>query len=220
MEINGINESAYHAVLLDDYKISSAPVESNYWQGRNHSSFALLSQSYGLKKISLNVVFDGRDAEDVALNKSRFDAALWGKVEIHLPNGFTYTSILDDAGDLERIGNEKGRSSYELLGVQHKPLVTINSGTFTCASTVPFTDCIITATATAVLGSIGDIDFSSVTVGDVLKIDGINKRLLVNDVDAATNFDWIDFPVLVPGNNTVSTSGVSGLSIQYYPTFM
>ena len=220
MYINGVKEDEFHARLLNDYKISASPITSNYWQGRNRSQFSLLSQSYGLKEISMSVVFDGRDSEDVAYNKSVFDAALWGKFEIHMPNGFTYSAILDDAGELERLGDERGRAKYKLLGIQHKPLVTLNTGTFTCASTVPFTDCIITATATSASGSIGDIDFAGLTIGDIIIIDGIDKRLKVNGLDSATSFDWIEFPSLTPGNNVITTSGVSGLVIQYYPTYM
>ena len=220
MEINGINENTLHAKLLRDYRISASPIKSEYWQGRNRSQFALLSQSFGLKEISMTVVFDGRDAEEVALHKSQFDAALWGKFEIYMPNGFTYSAILDDAGELEYMGDERGRAKYQLIGIQHKPLVTVTSSPFTCGSTVPLTDCIIMATATAVLGSIGDIDFSGLTIGDIITIDGINKRLLVNGVDAATKFVWIDFPSLLPGTNTFTTSGVSGVTVQFYPTYM
>ena len=220
MEINGINENTLHAKLLRDYRISASPIKSEYWQGRNRSQFALLSQSFGLKEISMTVVFDGRDAEEVALHKSQFDAALWGKFEIYMPNGFTYSAILDDAGELEYMGDERGRAKYQLIGIQHKPLVTVTSSPFTCGSTVPLTDCIITATATAVLGSIGDIDFSGLTIGDIITIDGINKRLLVDGVDAATKFVWIDFPSLVPGTNTFTSSGVSGVTVQFYPTYM
>ena len=137
MEINGIDESAYSAHLLRDYKITALPVESEYWQGRNRSSFNLLTQKYGLKKLTLPVAFDGANRERVTMTKSRFDAALWGKVEIYLPNGFFYTCILDSAGELEYDGEEHGRASYELIGMQHKARVTVKSSTFSCSSTVP-----------------------------------------------------------------------------------
>lgn len=220
MEINGISEDLLHAKLLRDYRIGAAPIESNYWQGRNRSQFALLSQSFGLKEISMTVVFDGLDAEEVALHKSEFDAALWGKFEIYMPNNFTYSAILDDAGELEYMGDERGKAKYKLVGIQHKPLVTVTSGTFTCASTVPFTDCIITATTTATSGTIGDIGFSWLEIGDIIVIDGINKRFIVNGVDSATSFTWIDFPSLVRGTNTILTTGVSGATIQFYPTYL
>ena len=220
MEINGISEDMLHAKLLRDYRVSASPVKSEYWQGRNRSQFALLSQTFGLKEISMTVVFDGRGAEQVALHKSEFDAALWGKFEIYMPNGFTYSAILDDAGELEYMGNERGKAKYQLVGIQHKPLVTVTSSPFTCGSTVPLTDCIITATATAASGSIGDIDFAGLTIGDIIMIDGINKRFLVDGVDAATKFDWIDFPSLTRGTNTLISTGVSGVTVQFYPTYL
>lgn len=220
MEINGIDESAYSAHLLRDYKITALPVESEYWQGRNRSSFNLLTQKYGLKKLSLPVAFDGANREKVTLNKSRFDSALWGKVEIYLPNGFFYTCILDSAGELEYDGEEHGRASYELIGMQHKARVTVKSSTFSCSSTVPFTDCIITGTTTGTSGSIGAITFSGLTSGKVVVVDGINKRFLYDGAPDAQDFVWINFPYLVPGENTILTTGLSGVEIQYDPTFM
>lgn len=220
MEINGIDESAFSAHLLRDYKISSVSVDSEYWQGRNRSSYNLLTQKYGLKEIDLPVMFDGANREKVSLNKSRFDLALWGKVEIYLPNGFWYTCILDSAGELEFDGEEHGRASYKLKGMQHKAMVTVKSATFSCSSTVPFTDCIVSGTTTGTSGSIGSITFSGVTSGKTIVVDGINKRFLYDGANAAQKFVWVNFPSLVPGENTIITTGLSGVEIQYDPTFM
>lgn len=220
MEINGIDESVFSAHLLRDYRISALPVESEYWQGRNRSSFNLLTQKYGLKKIEFDVEFDGANREKVALNKSRFDYALWGTVELYFPNGFWYRAILDDAGELAYDGEEHGRASYELIGIQHKAITTVKSSTFSCSSTIPFTDCIITGTTTGTSGSIGAITFAGVTAGKVIVVDGINVRFLYDGVAAAQYFSWVNFPSLVPGENTITTTGLSGVEIQYYPTFM
>ena len=220
MEINGIDESVFSAHLLRDYRISALPVESEYWQGRNRSSFNLLTQKYGLKKIEFDVEFDGANREKVALNKSRFDFALWGTVELYLPNGFWYRAILSDAGELSYDGEEHGNASYEMIGIQHKAITTVKSATFSCSSTIPFTDCIITGTTTGTSGSIGAITFSGVTAGKAIVVDGINVRFLYDGAAAAQYFSWVNFPSLVPGENTITTTGLTGVEIQYYPTFM
>ena len=43
---------------------------------------------------------------------------------------------------------------------------------------------------------------------------------VVDGVDAATHFDWIDFPSLARGTNTINATGVSGVTVQFYPTFL
>lgn len=165
-------------------------------------------------------MFTGESRDKIALNKAMLDLELLGKPEIYLDTGYFYSCVLNSAGELEFDGKKNATASYELVGVQHKALVTVKSETFSCSSTVPFTDCIVTGTATAAAGSIGDITFSGATVGKVLVVDGINKRFLYDGVPAAQKYVWVNFPSLVPGSNTIVTTGLTGVTVQYYPTFM
>ncbi|NCC04657.1 MAG: hypothetical protein EOM37_11595 [Proteobacteria bacterium] len=220
MEINGKKISSFSALLLKGLKIGTSAIESNYFQGRNRSSYNLISQTYGLKPITLGIMFTGDNRDKIAVNKSLLDLELIGNPEIYLDNGYYYTCVLISAGELEYDGKEYARAYYEFVGIQHKPLVTVKSSTFSCSSTVPFTDCIITGTATAATGSIGGITFSGATVGKVLVVDGINKRFLYDGSPAAQKFVWVNFPALVPKENTIATTGLSGVTIEYYPTFM
>lgn len=220
MEINGKDIISFGAYLAKGFRIGAPSFESSVFQGRNRSSYNLISQTYGLKPISFGIMFVGDDRGKIALNKSLFDLELLGKPEIYLDNGYYYTCVLNSAGELEYDGRKNATASYELVGIQHKALVTVKSEAFSCSSTVPFTDCIITGTATAASGSIGDITFSGATVGKVLSVDGINKRFLYDGAPAAQKFAWVSFPSLVPGVNTIETTGLSGVTVQYYPTYM
>lgn len=220
MEINGKDIERYSALLLKGFKIGTSPVESNYFRGRNRSSYNLISQTFGLKTIAIGIMFKGDTRDKIAVNKSFFDLELVGNPMIYLDDGYWYNCVLVSSGELEYDGNQYARAYYEFVGTQHKPLVTVKSSTFSCSSTVPFTDCIITGTATAATGLIGDITFSGATAGKVLVVDGINKRFLYDGAPAAQKFVWVNFPALVPKENTIVTTGLSGVTIQYYPTFM
>lgn len=220
MEINGKDIERYSALLLKGFKIGTSPVETSYFRGRNRSSYNLISQTFGLKTISLGIMFKGDSREKIAVNKSFFDLELVGDLDIYLDDGYFYKCVLSSSGELEYDGNNYARAFYEFVGTQHKALVTVKSSTFSCSSTVPFTDCIITGTAAAASGTIGDITFSGATIGKVLVVDGINKRFLHDGSPAAQKFVWVNFPALTPKENTVATTGLSSVTIQYYPTFM
>ena len=220
MEINGKDIKRYSALLLKGFTIGTSPVETSYFRGRNRSSYNLISQTFGLKTISLGIMFTGETREKIAINKSFFDLELVGDLDIYLDNGYFYKCVLSSSGELEYDGNNYARAYYEFIGTQHKALVTVKSSTFSCSSTVPFTDCIITGTATATSGTIGDITFSGATIGKVIVVDGINKRFLHDGSPAAQKFVWVNFPALTPKENAIATTGLSGVTIQYYPTFM
>jgi len=220
MEINGKDISTFSARLMKGFMIGASAVESTYFQGRNRTAFNLLDQTYSMKPLEFGIQFEGDNRNKIAVNKSLFDLELCGSCELYMPDDLWYTCVLISAGAIEYDGNNYGRAKYELNAIQHKALVTVKSSTFSCSSTIPFTDCIITGTATGTSGSVGAITFSSVTSGKVIVIDGINKRFLYDGAPAAQKFVWVNFPYLVPAENTIATTGLSGVTVQYYPTFM
>lgn len=202
------------------FKIGAAVVESIYFQGRNRTSFNLLDQTYGLKPFTFGLQFEGETRSDIAVNKSLFDLELCGAIEIYMDDGFSYTCVLISAGELEYDGKRYGRAHYELSAIQHRAEVTLKSSTFTCSSTIPFTDCMISGTTSGTSGSVGSITFSGVVANKALVIDGINKRLLYDGAPAAQYFSWVNFPRLTPGTNTITTTGLTGVETKFFPTFM
>ena len=78
-------------------------------------------------------------------------------------------------------------------------------------------DCTITATATGETCSVAGVRFSGVKRGDVLTVDGITKRILVNGWPDITKCDVVSWPKLSPGRNLIEASG--DFSVRYRPTY-
>ena len=96
----------------------------------------------------------------------------------------------------------------------------VTSGqSFDCTSLIPETDVRLTCTASQAYASItiGTVTITSVAQGDVLVVDGINKRILQNGGPCAGNMSFVHFPKLVPGLNTISCPET--MTVEYYPTY-
>ena len=155
-------------------------------------------------------------------NLSALDAlCLSGKVELYLPDGFYYTSLLQSIGAPQQITPSILSCSYTFLGIQHDELVrTVSKGTVYVQGTLPKMDCILSVSpsADATKYAIAGITFTNVKKGDQIKIDGITKRVLINGGPAAQRCDIIDFPYLTPGSNAISC--LDPVTVQYYPSYV
>ena len=61
--------------------------------------------------------------------------------------------------------------------------------------------------------------FSDCAAGDVLMIDGMNGKVTKNgSAMDISKTDFLKFPFLTPGKNTVISTGVA--DVEYYPIFM
>ncbi len=211
----------YGARLLSSYTVSGSSIDNAYYKGRDRSSFILLSSVVGLKTIILPVVLFGRDHNEIAVNKSRLDMALFGKHELLLPDGFFYTAFLEDAGELGRKGNQIAECTYTLSGIQHGPMITIKTAgaPLNCISTLPKTDCLleVTVSSAAQKYDLNGYIFANVARGDVLTMDGIDKRVLINGGPAASRCEFYSFPALTPGLNYVTAP--NEVTVKYYPTY-
>lgn len=222
--INGQPLENYSA-KLSDFSVGAAEVTSSYWQGVNRTNFALLKQQFGLRPITLSVAVDGDTYIDAAMMLSRLSGEMWGVVELYLPDGFSYTAVLDGSATApERVGPGTGQTvliqTYTLTGYRHGPMITTTGPSVWCASTMPFTDCILSVTASAAADTytLGGATFPDVTQGESLVFDGINKRILRNGAPGAAGVEWINFPQLTPGANTVTAADT--VTVQYYPCYM
>ena len=219
MFINGIPLEKYGAGMLMDYTASGYELENSAFKGRGRSSFTLLNSSIGFKTITIPVVIIGRDAHDVGQKKSMLDAAFYGKNELIMDDGYMFTAYLDEIGEATYPNPQMIETEYSLVGVRHGPLVTVNANTVYCESTLPHTDCILTATV-GQSGSnyqMGSVTFPTVTQGEVLTVDGINKRILVNGAPAAERAEWNNFPSLSPGKNIITCQDT--LTVEFYPVY-
>ncbi len=219
MWINDKDLSEYNGKLLADYKVSGCELDVSVINGRKRSSFNLLNASAGLKTLTLPIEFSGSDRANASLKKSMFEQVAFGKSELAMDDGLLYSVVLTNIGDTTYIGQELIKTEYTFTGVRHGERVKNVGNIVYCDSTLPFTDCILTATATdnAIFYRVGSVTFRNVSAGETLTVDGINGRILVNGVPAAERADWIEFPKLIPGMNTLICDDV--LTVEFYPAY-
>ena len=76
-----------------------------------------------------------------------------------------------------------------------------HGNTIICESTLPYTDCVLTARVgqDGTNYQMGPVMFDIVYAGQVLTVDGITKRILVGGIPDASGAEWIQFPTLEPG---------------------
>lgn len=219
MWVNGEPIERYGAKLRMEYKVSGYELENSAFKGRRRSSFVLLNSSVGFKTLTLPLVFVGCDAHDVEQKKSLFEMLLYGKNELVMDDGYMYSVYLSQIGDATHPHPQMIEVEYTLVGVKHGPLVIVQANTIYCDSTLPHTDCILTATVgqTGSNYQMGTVTFSQVTQGEVLTVDGINKRILVDGAPAADRAEWITFPSLSPGKNIITCD--DPLTVEFYPVY-
>lgn len=222
--INGEDVMDHGAEALREYSIGGTPIENTVFMGRNRSSYTLIASVYGRKEISFTLVYSGATQREAYLAKSTVEAMMWGKPEIYMPNEFYYTATLESIDDSIFEGDEGNQVllpvKYTFSGIQHDPLVTVTGGTFTNPGTLPFADCRVSCTVTTAADSylLAGVTFADVTAGEQLVVDGILKRILRNGAPAPGNVTFINFPVVVPGENTFTVT--DPVTVEYYPCYL
>ena len=219
MLINGKSLNKYNGKLLMEYKVSGCELDVSVIKGRHRSSLMLLNSSVGLKNLTLPIVFQGKDRAEASAKKSMFEQEAFGKSELIMDDGLKYSVVLSSIGDADYQGMELLKTDYIFTGIQHGDYIVVQGNTVHCDSTLPYTDCILTATVTIDSSNykLGTVIFKEVTTGEVLTVDGINGRILVNGVPAAERADWIEFPKLTPGINHIPCNDV--LTVEFYPAY-
>ena len=222
--INGVDVYSELGILVEKYSIGATPITNSVYQGGHSTSYNLLYSDFGRRSIKVSLFITAPTRAVLSGKKTALDAMLWGKLELLMPDGFFYTSVLKSAGELNPVGAEENQiialCSYEFEGIQHGELVKSVGNTIICESTMPYTNCKLTCTASQNRASlaIGSVTITSVSANDVLTVDGINGRILQNGAPCAGNMSFTKFPQLVPGSNTITCAET--LTIEYYPTFI
>lgn len=220
MIVNGKSITEYGAVMLGSPRVSPAPIEQDVFKGRNGSTFNVLNPRIGLKSIECSVAFLGESAYEIQIARSAFRASLAGKLELYFSfDGFYYTASLTGYNDVESESDKVEVTRLSFTGIQHGPLVTQNSTTVVCQSTIPNTSATFFGTATAEDGKIAGIAFKGLRSGDKIEVDGVNLRILVNDAPGASRFELYGFPTLSPGANVIDLQNVDQFYVQYFPTY-
>ena len=220
--VNGRASSAFGAII-ENYTVSGTPVENFLYQGKHRTTFTELSQQLGMKTITVSLFFTAKTRRELAENKSALDGLLAaGKIELHLPDGFYYTSVCTSLGELHQLGIEGNEMialcAYTFTGVQHDELKLITGNTLMVRGTMPQIDCRLSCTATAARSSLtlGTVTFTGIEAGDQVVADGMTGELSVNGQQVTATFTRL--PYVVPGLQTFDCPEV--LTVEYYPTWV
>lgn len=218
--INGIEMTNRCIFLTYDYTVSSASVSRSVYSG-GCASYVATKARIGLKtlKLPVRIVQESTDMAD-SVRSWMLSMCIDSKVEMMLPNGKRYVAALTDAGKVEKFAEGVLDFTLEFTGYQRGELVKAQTPSIMCFSTVPETPYKITATVAAAGSfSMASVTFTGCAVGDVLVIDGMTGKITKNgsamDI-SKTNF--LKFPVLTPGKNTVASTTTA--VVEYYPIFM
>ena len=221
MFINEIPLSRFGGKLKASYTVSGCSLTADYYKPRDGNSFLSLGSKIGLKTITLPFDLYGESPRETKRNLSTLDAlCLSGKVELYLPDGFYYTSILQSIGVPQQITPSILSCSYTFLGIQHDELMeSVCSGAFYAQGTLPKMDCILSVSPSsdAEEYTAAGITFTNVKQGDQIVIDGMTKRVLINGAPAAQRCNIIEFPYLIPGENNLSSP--DQITVSYYPSY-
>lgn len=208
--------------MLGTPKVSNAEYTSEYKYMRTRSTIRHLSHEIGLKNLEVHVAFIGGDIHEIQMKRSAFRAALIGTLDISFARDrFSYFAEYVGDAELESEYDGAALSKFMFQAVQHLPLEVITGTSVMCQSTIPETDCRLTATAMSTASSVvlGTVTFSNVSANDVLVADGITGAITKNGTPVTASF--IRLPYLVSGANTVTASeGLSNITVEYYPTFL
>lgn len=226
--VNGKPLSWYGGAALLEYSVGETTLNVDVFQGVNRTSWRLLKSIFGRRSITITVIFTGENLHAAKLQRSKFNAAIFGRCELFISDdGFYYDCACQNTGPEILVGmgerEAKIKSDYQFSGIRRDALARITvpaGGSLFCRSTMPFTDCRLTATVgtSAASYTLGGAVFSNVTAGDALVFDGIDGAITKNGQPYAASVSWVDFPSLVPGEN--ENDAPDAVTVEYYPTYI
>lgn len=206
--------------IAPGYTVSSAPIFRAVYSG-GCASYVATRAKIGLKtlKLPVRIVQETTAAAD-SLRSWVLSLCLERDVSITLPNGKSYVAALTSTGEVEKFAEGVLDCTIEFAGYQRGEAVTATTPDVFCLSTVPETPYKITGkTAKAGVFHMAGVAFRSCAKGDVIVMDGINKKITRNgNAFDLSNTDFISFPTLSPGNNAVNCDVKA--EIVYYPVYM
>lgn len=239
MTINGVDVSAYNA-RLQSYSISGTTVTNNLSASRSIlTAPTLFSAVPGTRTLSLTLTFYPRYLGDNAKglmvsdrlaiateNITAFEGLLVGKVvEISLPDGFIYTAIVNSISAATFDSSGEHDVTYTFNAVRHaKPISEIiKANSYMICKSNTATLPIITAEYANAKSeaTLQGVTIKNITVGTKIVIDSVSGLITADGKNKFGDSDLIDFPVLQPGKNQI-TSSVSDVSItvSYTPIYI
>ena len=224
--IDGVGCAEFGAVLLAEHTVGATPVtHTRLKPSGGVQGWFPLSTAYELRAIYLPVLLAGPSPRDVAVQRSKLEAALSrGQIELQLPSGMYYTACLDSAGDVTdlRSNGTALTIGYNLLGYAHDPLIVhrVSNGTMFADGTAPRMACKLSCVVGVSSPSyqMAGVTWHDVEAGDALVVDGLEKRVLRNGANAINQTDLVAWPSLSPGINRLAAP--DELTVAYYPIWL
>lgn len=239
MSVNNIDISNYSARLLS-YAVSGTTLTNNVSANTNLVKMpALYSTEYGTRTLTVTLTFfpflDGCSAKGTEItdryaaatdNISRFEADIIGKkVEISLPDGYMYSSIVTSVSAAAFDGSGEHDVTYTFMAVRHKPTITATvapNGKIYCQSTTPCKFKLkVTLPEQSSLLSIMGIVVINISANTPLVLDGELGLITLGGVNKYLDSTLIEFPILYPGENIITCSNSQAkIQVVYTPVFV
>lgn len=239
MTINGVDISAYNA-RLQSYSVSGTTVTNNLSASRSFlTAPTLFSAVPGTRTLSLTLTFYphyfGDNAKGLTVsdrlaiateNITAFEGLLVGKVvEIALPDGFIYTAIVNSIAAATFDSSGEHDVTYTFNAVRHaKPISeTIKANSYMICKSNTDTLPIITAeyANTKSEVTLQGVTIKNIAVGTKIVIDSVSGLITADGKNKFGDSDLIDFPVLQPGKNQITSSASDvSITVSYTPIYI
>lgn len=223
MKIGTTDISSYNAKLLT--YVYTPAVVTNATVTPYNSMMPILTDTE-IAPGTLNITLHVRGSSQAACQASiaALLMLLHKKSEIDLDDGYLYRCIYNSASLTYRMETLM-EVAVILTAVKHKAIttatLTTGSNTVSCSSTVPVRCLLqITPNTDADSCTVFGITINNLTAGKAIVIDGFNGVVREEESNKFLDTDMIDFPMLQPGDNTVSVTGSVTVVLQYYPTYL
>ena len=218
--INGVELTGRGVFLKTGYSASCASISRSVYSS-TCALYVATKASIGLKtiKIPIRIVRDTTLEAD-SVRSWLLSQCLDRHTEIFLPNGKRYCAAITKAQNPEKQAEGIIDFTLEFSGFERGDLTEANTPTVYCVSTVPETPYKITGAAdTDGSFEMAGVTFTDCAQNDVIVIDGLSGLITINGVAAdMSKNDFISFPMLTPGENTVVCDTVA--EIEYYPIYL
>ena len=238
MTINGVNIKNYNARLLTYSVGGTVLTHSTSASGTilslnrvYHTILAPRSLSITLTFFPVSLSLGSRNTtiperlKRSTNNIVRLESEMIGKiVEISLPDGYYYTACLTaiQAPTFDATGEQDVVYTFSAVRHELERKETVNSGSKLFCRSNTKTPCKITFTLGSSQNSITvcGVTINSVAANTEVAIDSVNGLITAGGVNKFNDTDFVGFPYLLPGENTIncSVSGVD-LNVIYTPIY-
>ena len=199
------------------YEIGACAYSTGYMKAPSKIFPIKLVPTIGIRSIVMKFDFMGESPFETAMAIADMTDELQKGADILLPDGFYYWCEFDSASTPARKAPWIEHVKFTLHGVRHSRL---EETTLTENGTVIADGNIETPMIVYLVPSGSSMIFQGITIDSSLPvtIDGIDTT--IKDSDGYNIFgdtDMTKWPSLVPGENTITMTGVSSAKISYYP---